>query len=259
MTAKSERTAAVDPGYLGSLGDRVALLERENKSLRDKVAGLSSFVDERTTQGNAAKAERDRAERKARNARVNSAPVAEYLAELEAARVVDRASYHTPPDAALRMARECADRDQLARLMPLLSDSNAATVAFALYEPARRTVMSIPAGQEREVFVRDVQISAEQATECVAVGLPVEYRRTPKALDEQPHVPGVTYHHTIGWREVLPTAAVAMWRKLSPSFDTLVARGSIQLRELSDDEARAVDRATWERAGSKRAALPRVV
>jgi hypothetical protein len=108
------------------------------------------------------------------------------------------------------------------------------------------------------VFVRDVPISAEQATECAAVGLPVEYRRTAKHLDEQPHVPGVAYRHTIGWREVLPTAAVEVWRKLSPSFDALITRGTLQLRELSDDESRAVDRAAWERAGSKRAALPKV-
>jgi len=257
MPANSSRT--VDPGYVSSLGERMVTLERENKILRDKLGELSLFVEDRTTQGNAAKAERDRAERKARNLRVNAAPVADYIAELEAARPVDRASFHTPPDAALRMARECVDdRALLARLFGVLGDLNAASVAFALYSPPKRTAVTIPAGQEREVFVRDARISDKQAEECAAVGLPVEYRRVSNGLGEQPHVPGVTYHHTIGWREVLPTAAVVMWRKLSPSFDALIARGSLQLRELSDEESRAVDRAAWERAGSKRADLPKL-
>lgn len=228
-------------------------------NLEAKLAEQAALIEQHTHVGNAIRTERERLARKERNARVNALPVAEYIAELTAARKVDRPSYHTPPDAALRMARECADdRVLLARLLGVLGDHNAATVAFALYSPPKRTVVTIPAGQEREVFVRDVRISDKQAEECAAVGLPVEYRRVPNALAEQPHVPGVTYHHTIGWREVLPSAAVVLWRKLSPSFDAVIKRGTVQVRDLTDDESRAVNRAAWERAGSKRAELPKV-
>ena len=227
----------------------------EFDALRGEFDQFVRLFESNTSAGNAVRAERKVAERKARNARLHALPPAQFVAEVEPMRPYERESVHLPPARAVELARLC-DGELRVRLFALLTDGTAADVAFALFDPPSRTRVTLPAGTEMTVQTNDVMLAEVQTERAEAAGLPVEYRRTSKQLDRAAFLLGFKYAGSAGWSEVLPTESVTLWRELSPQFDALCKRGTVATVLLTDDESRAESRDEWREAGAKRAELP---